>query len=695
MANGTQPPARVFRDYLDVFDLGINSGDQPLLLPPNQLSFATNVSFRGSYATHRQSFVNRLLTGFDPVAAAGLFQGAAYYQQTTGVEMLMAQISGRLFTFAPQPDNSMLVKEVTIPGDPNDANAPQAWMWQAEKWMITTNGLQTANPIFTDTSTGPPFSRRSNTTPTQQFADTIASTAAPHTVPAIGQTISITFTSGANLVVGDIVTEGNAGQWIVQSGAAPTFVMLNQNIPYVGYTIPNGGKMTWQHNGGNELPPGRMGVYGMGRVWMSLTDGKQFVAGDLVGGSSGTQANNFRDAVLKVTENTFLVGGGYFTVPGSVGAIKAMIFQAILDTQQGQGPLLVVTPKVTFSCQAPVDRTTWANLTNPILTEGMKANGGLGQDSTININSDVFMRSIDGVRSQILAMRDFETWGNTPISFEIVRALQNDTDSLLAYGSAIFFDNRFFLTVNPTASPGHGVYHPGMVVLNCDELSGVRGKAPSIWEGLYLGMNVLKLVVGTFNDVERAFAFVLNTNTNTIEVHEILAEGNAIYDDVATPITLSMESPMLFKDADQRKRVFKQLWNGDISVDSVMGEVTINVQYRPDQYPGWIPWRSWSICVNSPNPNDPSTANFQPGFFPRMGLGRPPTPDTICDSCNNRIGPFGYNFQVRIQITGHCRFLGGRFEAGEQPEPEFGKIICDPPCQPPNPATQSTPGAGP
>ncbi len=692
MAATASPAQREFKDYLGSFEMGMNSGDQPLLLPPNQLSFATNASVRGNFLTHRQSFVNRVLTGFDPTVASGLFQGATYYQQTTGVEMLMAQISGRLFTFAPQPDNSLLVTEVTIAGDPNDPNAPQAWMWQAEKWMITTNGIANVNPIYSDTS-GFPVSRRSNPTPTLQFTTTV--TGPPNAVvPAKGATVVLAFTSVANLVVGDVVTEGNAGQWVVQAINVLNVTLINQNIPYIGYTILPGAIMTWQHTGGNELPPGRMGCYGMGRVWMSLVDGKQFVAGDLVGGSSGTQANNFRDAVLKVTENTFLVGGGYFAVPGSVGAIKAMIFQAIQDTQLGQGPLLIVTPEITFSCQAPVDRTTWANLTNPIVTQGMIANGGLGQDSTVVVNSDVMARSVNGIYSFVLARRDFSTtWGVTPISFEVIRALAKDREDLLPFGSAIFFDNRLFMTVNPTAIPGHGVYHQGMVVLNTDPLSGIAGKEASVWESLDLNLNVLKLVRGSFNGVERAFAFVLNTTTNQIEVHEILLEDAAIYDDVATPITMTAESPMLFKDPNPRERVFKQLWNGDISVDEVIGPVSFQVQYRPDQYPGWIDWHAWSICVKAPDPNDVTTANFKPGFFPRMGLGRPPANPEVCDSCNNRVGPFAYNFQVRIQITGHCRFLGGRFVSVDQPEPEFGKMICDPPCVTTTP-TPATPGAG-
>ena len=37
-----------------------------------------------------------------------------------------------------------------------------------------------------------------------------------------------------------------------------------------------------------ELPPGRMGAYNQGRVWQSGANGISFIAGDIVGGPSGS-----------------------------------------------------------------------------------------------------------------------------------------------------------------------------------------------------------------------------------------------------------------------------------------------------------------------------------------------------------------------------------------------------------------------
>ncbi len=262
------------------------------------------------------------------------------------------------------------------------------------------------------------------------------------------------------------------------------------------------------------------------------------------------------------------------------------------------------------------------------------------------------------------------------------RVLAKDTLSLLPFGSAIFFDNRLLMTVAPTASD-QGVYHKGLGVLNADTLSGISGKAPSIWEGIWIGITPLQLVSGLFSTVERAWAFCFNPVLNKIELRELLAEATAFndaeyFDDGNIPITYSFETAGVFKDPQQGGRVFKQLYNGEIFVDQVVGQVNFKVQYRPDQWPGWVDWHEWQICSTQRVIEDITTQNYQPGFNPRMGLGQPDFTD--CDPCNNRPFPLGYTYQFKVIVTGQAQFHGARMTANTQPEPEFAEPICDPVC---------------
>jgi hypothetical protein len=270
----------------------------------------------------------------------------------------------------------------------------------------------------------------------------VGSLDAPFTAPGVDANGTLTFVnaySGPALPV--IVTIGSDHYLLTNSGSGvPTNSIILQNInDTAGATITSPADIY----GIPELPAGRMLAYGMGRVWEAMTDSISFLAGDVVGGSSGSPSLKFRDAVLKITENLYLAGGGLFRVPGSVGEIRGMIFTATLDVSLGQGPLQVFTSRNVFSCQAPVDRTTWQKLTNPILTEALKGAGGAGQYCLVNSNADVIFRSPDAqLRSLILGRLDFNRWGDTPISFELLRTTEKENQALMQFCSAIVFDNR-------------------------------------------------------------------------------------------------------------------------------------------------------------------------------------------------------------------------------------------------------------
>lgn len=438
----------------------------------------------------------------------------------------------------------------------------------------------------------------------------------------------------------------------------------------VGITIQNindtpGGPATHKNSSVMtlaEMLPGRMGAYGLGRNWYSLPDEISYRATDIVGSSSGSLAYQFRDAVLKEERNTFLTGGD-FRIPGQGISIRGMAFVAILDTSLGQGPLQVLTPNVVFSCNAPVDDKTWQSLTNPIQTETLKPKGGLGQWSSVTANSDLLFRAPDGLRSEIFGQRQFATWGNTSQSREVSPTLDADNDSLLNYSSAVNFNNRLILTANPVQGP-NGVFHDTQVAINFDPVSSLNGKGPSVWDGVWTppaGITVLQLFVGQFYQKERCFAFCFNSATLKNEFWEILKD-DAATEDSSGPIVWEIQSASLFnygKD-DPKSKLLKQLEDGEIRVDNLIGTVQFEAFYKPDQWPNWIPWHSWSET------QDPT---LTPSFRPRMGLGQPS--DAAVDNYNNRLLREFYTVQFKLVVTGHCRFLGANFAASTVPQPQY------------------------
>lgn len=487
-------------------------------------------------------------------------------------------------------------------------------------------------------------------------------------VPALGSTVNALLSQPYTGASGQLCFVGTALYQI--SSFTPTPVPNQITLINLTDASANPYSLPLAINSVPELPAGRMGCYGMGRNWFSLTNGTNYEAGDIVGGGSGTPAFNYRDAVLKTTENDFLTGGGTFSLPGTGDIITAMIFPPVLDTSLGVGSLQIFTPFSVFANNAPADRTTWINLTWPIQTESLKDQGALAQDSTVLVNSDVFFRSDFNLCSLVLARRQFEgnQWGNKPISNEMQRFLQLDNPALLNYGSGTSFDNRFMGTCSPVQS-SNGVFHQGLTMLNFDLMSSLRTDLPSAWEGAWSGLNVLKIVMGRVNGMRRCFAFTSNLNSNQLELYEIFSEANALQqgifaDNGVTPIVWMFETPVLFnKDVHSLTELIR-LRDGELQVSNIVGTVTIAVYYKPDFYPCWTLWNQLTVCSNMSGTQPNAT------YHTRLGLGEP---DGTVPAVNRpmRIGRF---FQFRFVITGYCEINNFQASAITEPEPVFSPV---------------------
>lgn len=672
MASQTPKPPQEFIDTLGAFDAGINNDISPLLLPANQLASALNTTVRGTFVTQRPNYRN---IKFDQPSQAlinsafnngGFYQGGSYYKPDLGSEQIGVEIGGIFLLITPGANTPQAT--VVKPPDPNGAGPnprtqPQAWLWQSENFLIVNDGVSA--PFWYDG-----FNIFRSTWNQKTNNNTYATATA--IVPAVGSTVSLTVNSIAGMVAGQGVQITGIGNFTIQSASGSAVVLVNVNAN-PGTTIPTGSAPSpnvFFASVSTQLPPGRQGAYVMGRNCFFLVDGKQFVIGDLVGGSSGTQANNYRDAVLNITENLYLAGGGNFTVPGSLGSGQTMTFSQALDQALGQGSLMVFTDTAVFSAQLPTDRLTWQSVTNPLLPAVLLNDGATGQYSTVSVNSDLVFRSPFGIRSLILARRDFDVWGNTPQSREVEPLISTDNPGLLQYESAIVFDNRHLLTVQPQQTP-QGVIFTSVIPLNLDPLSSLQGKSPSVYDSLqWTGLNIFQLFTGKFNKVQRAFALTWNNNTSNCELWEILPSANTAYlDDGIARVVWDFNSASLFREKD---KVFKRLIDGELQIDNLEGTASIQVWFKPDQWPCWVPWIAFEICQTQP------ANGINPGFRPRLGLGEPS--GQFCDPDNNRPLRCFYTCQIRVVVTGKLRFLSGKFKCVEESEPLFAQPICSPIC---------------
>lgn len=430
----------------------------------------------------------------------------------------------------------------------------------------------------------------------------------------------------------------------------------------------------------DEIKPGGSMAFSQGRIWYAVKDifGRftRFRATDLIGGPLGTPQYQQQDSVLKETENTFLNEGGDFSARSDMGEIRSMVVPRMLDTSLGQGPLQVFCVKGAMSVNAPVDRTTWKDVTYPILTESNFDYGALGGCFASNANGDILYRSLDGFRSFKLSRADFQQWLNTGISSEVDNIIDGDPDAFLFYGSSLVFDNRYLATTWPRPTTT-GFVHDGIVALDFNLITSLRQRAPAAWEGVWTGIAAYRLVKGTFDSVERCFTFARNKDGLT-ELWEILAStSDEIWDNADTPIVWSAETPSYDFNEPQN---LKRLQTAAIFREDIQENVRIDYEFRPDQHPCFIPWHTEYECAPVKQcviPRCGTPKNLKPQYRPKVRLPQPP------DDCNLSTGTLYRDFYecaFRIQIVGHMKVKTFRVAAFERFEPFFDGCPMIQPC---------------
>jgi hypothetical protein len=416
----------------------------------------------------------------------------------------------------------------------------------------------------------------------------------------------------------------------------------------------------------SEVPIGSVMAYNKGRLWVTLPDKKSFVAGDLAYSLTQSTAD-----ILSFTENTFLNGGGAFVVGEDAGDIVAMRSIAIQDTTTGQGPLQVFTTQGVMSIDAPFDRDQWQNLQSPIQTISNLSAGAVSQNSTINVNGDIWFRAEDGIRSFSIARRDHGTWVNTPLSTEVSRTLDADNRPALRFGSAALFDNRLLQLASPyryadSAGNVHGYVHQGIVALDFHPVSGMFSRSQPSWEGVWTGLLVLQIVHQP--DSNRCYLFTINPDDDTIEMWELSRDDK--FDSTDNPIQWVIETPSYrFRDDGWS---YKRLRTASVWYDRLTGQIDFTSKFRADAEPIWQDHHSWQeqaayrdcnlVPCNTP-------LNYREQYRSRVRL---PEFAIDCDEATGKPYSDGYSFAMRLEITGFAQIKRLRLEGMEKPEDFVG-----------------------
>ena len=133
------------RDGFGNLEAGIDSGNTPNIIKPNQAAFLMNGTVRDGFATCRPGFrkveLNWPAQGDEAEFKNGRFQGAHSYRAGDGTNSIIASIGGRIFRVNVATDNSAVDITISSPvDDPNPSILEHAWMEQAEEWLMIQDG---------------------------------------------------------------------------------------------------------------------------------------------------------------------------------------------------------------------------------------------------------------------------------------------------------------------------------------------------------------------------------------------------------------------------------------------------------------------------------------------------------------------------------------------------------------------------
>lgn len=482
----------------------------------------------------------------------------------------------------------------------------------------------------------------------------------------------------ATLTVKDLTIPGKASQpwspqvWMEQ---AEMFVIRQDG----GQSVPlifDGTTLRESNIAAGEVPGGCMMKYALGRLWLVLPTKRDFIAGDLVFGPSGTIAYGYRDSVLKFTENDFLNEGGAFTVGDEINALRQ---QATIDTTLGQGPLAVFFNGGAALVNAPFDRTLWKVVEYPIQTVGSLAHGALSHFSTLNINNDIWYRADDGIRSFKAARREDDSWGSTPMSYEMDRVIRFDQTDLLGFGSAVLFGNRLLMTASPFIVPLRGVPSRGLISLDFQQVSSLQRDRIPAYDGLWTGLRVLFITTLNVARRERGFIFALDSD-DKISLYEI--EPTSLYDGDGTQrIQWNVETPSYRFGSEGIAKTLKKLQGANLFRSQLNSETDFCVSFRADNYPVYneSPNWCWSDCATQACLfDDCSLVSNASQYRPPKLLTQP------ADDCEEggsvKLARLGFEFQFKIDVEGPARLDLFRPWAYDFPEPRYEQCAAEGEC---------------
>lgn len=450
---------------------------------------------------------------------------------------------------------------------------------------------------------------------TEQFSVSGVQGAIPYN-PAKGQSAIAFGNDQSSLLVAaggrkfHVTFEGNRGQvanvedvtTIEASDPSLHLVWLFQAENYV--LAQDGASDTWIWSGGeppfaspgyrpDDPPESRLangatvGGYSHGRIHQVL-DSRRIIISNSLHGNNQTDASD----LLKMEEDGYWAGGGWFAPPSAMGNIVASGLLPRRNTEAGQGELIFHCEDGVFSIDLNIfPRTAWTD--TPMVNHMLLRTGARGPYALTLYDGDQFFRSRHGIQSLRSAAAESQLLGNPlrPISGPVEDFFFADHQQYVRFCSVEQWAHEARLLVTTGLDvKGPRRYGMGALVLNFapNPMQTQRWCWESLWT-LPEGMErIAQMVSGLFNERERFFFLCHDADDNTVIAeaddrldHDILPDGTI------SPISCQVMTRFDRMDAFTEGKRFMR---GTLHLANIRGEVVAGVWLRTHESEQWRFW---------------------------------------------------------------------------------------------------------
>lgn len=408
---------------------------------------------------------------------------------------------------------------------------------------------------------------------------------------------------------------------------------------------------------GYKMPIGTLAHFAHQRVHMvpnvlpgypDSNGGPYFISGDVLFAYDPQSCLTFE-------ENTYWATGGAHSLPAEMGYVTGMSALRNAATGTGVGSLIVFGRRGASAFDLSIPRDQW-NTVNTSQVLFFDA-GTVSPWAILPINNDLFYRGIDGFRfmsyTYSQAQGNSGALSNLPKSKEVREYVENEDAALLPYVSAASWDQRLLVTAG-----GQGDrYFKALVSLDLAPLYGFQGAAAPAYDGIWTGLSFAQILTAERGGVNEVFVLTEGPEIYRIDKDATSDDGNPI------------EAMVITKAFDfQQPQFRKQLSYADLWVSELLGDVSIDVYYRPVGYPLWALMATREVKA-------PAVAPAQTRSRLRFAL------DSYVEACDASTGAqlrTAVEFQFAIVWRGRMRldkFMCVASQTGEEPPSPCGETV--------------------